>query len=118
VVVNKAQKMGKVGFGAIKRSIEASVAPQPFSAPLQKALEIPKESIAPVISEKTPSQEILSDNNVSHIVEEQKNINQSKPRGFVSLESLKDSVPVAVADDKPFVCPIDPAEREQCDSCQ
>ncbi len=117
VVVNKAQKIGKLGFGAIKRSTESSISPQPFSAPLQKGLEIPKESPI-LVSEKAPAQEALNASNVVSVAKKETLEKQTKPRGFVSLESLKESVPVAVADDKPFVCPIDPAEREQCDSCQ
>jgi ribonucleoside-diphosphate reductase alpha chain len=47
--VNKAQQLGKVGFGGIKIKVstEGDVAPQPFAAPLQKSLEIP-EAVEPV----------------------------------------------------------------------
>jgi ribonucleoside-diphosphate reductase alpha chain len=43
VSVNKAQQIGKVGFGALKfvKKDEPVVSPQPFAAPLQQTLEIP-----------------------------------------------------------------------------
>ncbi len=51
VSVNKAQKMGKVGFGAISTLKSKEQAPQPFQAPLQKSLDLmpePENKTAPM----------------------------------------------------------------------
>jgi ribonucleoside-diphosphate reductase alpha chain len=43
VSVNKAQKMGKIGFAAVASKAKVENAPQPFQAPLQKTLELEQE---------------------------------------------------------------------------
>lgn len=104
VAVNKAQSLGKVGFAAIKTTKVPEVAPAPFAAPLQKNFVMPEVVLEPVIQEK---------------------LEKVERKGFMSLEDLKEKVPVHAATatatataEKPFVCPIDPAERAQCDACQ
>ncbi len=46
VNVNKAQKLGKIGFGAL--ALEKRVAPQTFGAPLQKSLDMEAPTESPV----------------------------------------------------------------------
>lgn len=82
VLVNKAQKMGKVGFGGLG---------------LKKPTTIVVEEISPI--EVSPSLQV-------------KEVIQSQPEK-VAVERPK---PKVVSMSK--VCPIDPAERAQCDSCQ
>ena len=186
VAVNKAQKIGKLGFGALKLKSEAQVAPQPFAAPLQKTLDIstvapsstpsPREamevpgtlfaaksqmatetvvrplthvdpvvlvqaktavstvsaiSTKPTVSVAAPSGGAFAKAFRHDIAKTQEKIESSvrtitesvapAKKGFMSLEELKkQTVPVTVLKNKdaPKVCPVDPAERAQCDSCQ
>jgi hypothetical protein len=49
VSVNKAQQIGKLGFAALKFKKETDIGPQPFSAPLQKTLDMnPQDLPEPV----------------------------------------------------------------------
>lgn len=111
VAVNKGQAMGKVGFAAVRAKAEASIAPQTFSVPLQKSLEIPVtetiSSPAEIMAKREPVTE--------PVIELAK-----KSAKFVSLEDLKNNMATAPVKtrEKPKVCPVDPAERAQCDSCQ
>jgi len=87
VRVNKAEKMGKIGFGNVSESLIKNevVEPVGFAAPLQKTL-VPDEVIEPI-------QSILP------------KVELNKEIDIISSTTLK-------------VCPIDPAEKAQCDSCQ
>jgi ribonucleoside-diphosphate reductase alpha chain len=134
VAVNKAQQIGKLGFGALKfaKKDEPSVAPQPFAAPLQQTLEIPvapaagQEELvmkpvsheaasaekAPAVAEKAPQPqakvtEPSSGTKATHVT----------TKGFVSFKKLNREIHKAERK-APNVCPTDPAERAQCDSCQ
>jgi ribonucleoside-diphosphate reductase alpha chain len=127
VSINKAASMGKVGFGALKmKSVPMEAAPQPFAAPLQKTLEIPTPP--PAEPAPTPPVQASISSPVPETVLQPEPVqaqaavaDKPKARGFQSLESLKTAVaPEANTLEKKndFVCPIDPAERAQCDSCQ
>ncbi len=112
VAVNKAQKIGKVGFAAIKD--KASTSPTEsatlkvgFAMPLQKTLtdeQKPEVKIEQIQPQK--SKEVLVKREPEQIVEIAMDL---KPRE----EEL-----VRVSPNSAKVCPIDPAERAQCDSCQ
>ncbi len=140
VSVNKATQIGKLGFGALKNRVQSQeTSPQPFASPLQKTLDIPAQTAAPVattpIVEEGPlftSAVAVSEAVVKEAAPAHKTHKESKPqnpkashaggagfktKGFVSLESLKNQ---AVQSEKkaPHVCPTDPADRAQCDSCQ
>lgn len=110
VHVNKAKAIGKVGFAAISSKIKPG-----FSAPLQKSLISEKDS------EVTPVQK------VAEKIEEK----AKEPIKSSVQQPVKETVSVASGNNKSMsdnnkdhetvgakVCPIDPAERNQCDSCQ
>ncbi|MSR71267.1 MAG: ribonucleoside-diphosphate reductase subunit alpha [Candidatus Taylorbacteria bacterium] len=124
VTVNKAQKLGKIGFAAvvsIKDRAQAEpmtgavpspldMAPQVFAQVVTQ--EIKKEEPIQVVVEKTDSRGFAdaipspSLFNSPQIAEEQP-IEEKKVSAYQSLDSLKQKV-----------CPVDPQERLQCDSCQ
>lgn len=198
VSVNKAQKLGKVGFGAVKMRAVGEAAPQTFATPLQKSLvmDIPElvEATAPVAPKQhapvsldsgevsnSPQIKLASvlteavEAPVAHVagsgfasvaskidvpvaahagfaavshsapapvasapVQASISTVPAAKKGYVSMEQLKSEVvsggstatataPSAtmpaiaaapVIKKAPKVCPIDPAERAQCDSCQ
>jgi ribonucleoside-diphosphate reductase alpha chain len=128
VTVNKAVNIGKVGFAAVRAKAKADVAPQTFSIPLQKAfdVEVPAtvhEPVAAKAAAPAPQPKVeAAPAPVSRPIVEESTIAATAPRqkGFMSLGDLataKETVS-AGAGKKPFVCPVDPAERAQCDSCQ
>ena len=98
VKVNKAEKIGKKGFASVARVV----------------VEEKKEDIVEIESIPTPVQEAKIISNMPNI-----------PNRFTDLSSLDfsssdEKVMVATKTIKKEVkvCPIDPAERAQCDSCQ
>ncbi|MSU45347.1 MAG: ribonucleoside-diphosphate reductase subunit alpha [Candidatus Zambryskibacteria bacterium] len=138
--VNKAQKMGKVGFGALNFATSPA-----FSAPLQKSLEIKESVMSPVVPEVVAPL-------VSNIVIENVSLTKEMPvgtpvvvgsvGGFASVAKAPVFATVAAADpvvpsapqmprneykslqnvvvDKQVLGPEDPAEDENnmCISCQ
>ncbi len=147
VRVNKAEKMGKVGFASVASGLNEKKGA--FNVPLQKSLDIvePAPMVAPVVEsvlEKQPVQEqfkapdpvrapvvswnINKVNTVSAPVAPK--VEEAKATaGYQSLASLASQVTSsdteAVEVKKPRViiagnktCPTDPAELAQCDSCQ
>ncbi|TSC60920.1 MAG: ribonucleoside-diphosphate reductase alpha chain [Parcubacteria group bacterium Gr01-1014_107] len=103
VRVNKAEKIGKVGFAAVARSSQAG-----FAAPLQKSLSIDedkKSTVAqPVASlesqpSATPSPVVYS-HQVGKVAVELEANGNGNGNGITKT------------------CPVDPAERDQCDACQ
>lgn len=156
VSVNKAQQIGKLGFGALrfaKKDEPVAVAPQPFAAPLQQTLEIPSippagqeelvvtQHAAPAApaqhaahstgSVQAPAQASPGFSSVSEPAQAQKPAAKNEPsnatkashvttKGFVSLTKLKREIYKSerAGQNAPKVCPTDPAERAQCDSCQ
>jgi ribonucleoside-diphosphate reductase alpha chain len=99
--VNKGAALGKKGFAAVASVIAAP--PRTFAtAPLQQTLTGVAEPapvvVAPVMAEAVPT-------NV--LVKEQ-----------VAVPAQQSFQAQAADRPKPKVCPVDPAERAQCDSCQ
>lgn len=116
-VVNKAQTIGKAGFAgiALKSRDESISKPVGFSAPLQKSII---EEVLPVTA---PPKENVREN----IMQMSTNT--------ATIRSVPETTPMPIEYKKvePMVnqeevlvkiggqtCPIDPAERAQCDSCQ
>lgn len=108
VKVNKAEKIGKRGFSAVassKKQDEVILEAQPMiktpvQMPVYEQVAVPaqhviKESSAPKSLSKEEIMAKLSDN--PNIQVNQGKVNKSN---------------------QPKVCPVDPAERAQCDSCQ
>ena len=120
--VNKAVKMGKVGFGALNFASSPA-----FSAPLQKSLDIepkPTYFVAPIVPEKAPTpvftnKELVQDDLVSSaqsiireevVKKEEVIVAKSSRNEYTSLSSLSQTA-----------SPLeDPAEDEGnvCISCQ
>ncbi|MDP3962714.1 MAG: ribonucleoside-diphosphate reductase subunit alpha [bacterium] len=106
VKVNKAEKIGKKGFGAVARAMaEEKIVPEPeistvsIFTPTQAPAAVPKLPETP----KVP--------NIPGKFTDLSSLNISPKKEAVKLGS-------AVSKSSPKVCPIDPAERAQCDSCQ
>jgi len=108
VAVNKAAAMGKRGFGAL-----ATIEPVESSDLKQQNL---LSSILSPVSVKEPV-----------AVLKPQAVEQKAPIGFAKISSLRVPEPVRkfqkkpnviIADDATKTCPVDPAERAQCDSCQ
>lgn len=89
VSVNKATQIGKVGFGAL-RAKSAESSPQPFSAPLQKTLDM---SPAPVPIVKVPTPAPVADEGpLFTSAPASSSQKASHAKGFMSLESLKTQI--------------------------
>lgn len=88
ISVNKATATGKVGFGALKAKMSE---------------DRKKEELASMASVESPLK-----------------VAEPTPMKDASQESVpvKNDAAKSTAKDTPFVCPVDPAERAQCDSCQ
>jgi ribonucleoside-diphosphate reductase alpha chain len=155
VKVNKAEKMGMKGFGAVAKAFvpsaepvlspisresmhvvasapvqivafakvaKAEVVPEPeqISMPLESEIKLEKkiESVADIIKEikHAPSQSSVMKESITK--EHKEVVIKKGPYQPLS----KDLISKVVANDgkksAAFVCPIDPAERAQCDSCQ
>ncbi len=101
VKVNKAEKMGKRGFSAVasaKKEDEVVVnIPTPMPTPVQIPIQTPIEVEVPVVASVT--------------VTETETITLSAD---IEIPSVK----ISSSDSAANVCPIDPALRAQCDSCQ
>lgn len=104
--VNKAQKMGRVGFGAL--NLSAEVAPASFGSPLQKSLiEDPVQ-----VKEDVPVQVALSETNSDKVVIKEE---LATPTMLV-MESVPETAFVGVR--REAHGPEDPAELNVCISCQ
>ncbi len=105
--VNKAEKMGKIGFGAVSSGLgEKKVA---FDAPLQKSLDISEQAPMKVV-EPIP----VMENSTEKIITRQNFSSGYKPLSEFVVEIKKPRV--IITGNK--TCPIDPSELNQCDSCQ
>ncbi len=124
--VNKAEKMGKTGFGAVASALQSKEQKEVkietpivgFGAPLQKTLtqELPITTPETIdLSRQSEHVEKkLMDDFVSKI-----EIDLPQPTPFAKELDMEAKEPAFVMNsDKAKVCPIDPAERAQCDSCQ
>ena len=112
VAVNKAQKMGKVGFGAIsglasalETKEEVVVAREPVPSPVSVPLYVP-ESVG--VLESIPKNEEVFARVEAIQKTPESAIEIPKPKGFAAVSSSQAA----------HVCPIDPAEKALCDSCQ
>lgn len=106
VTVNKAAAMGKIGFGAVfgKKAEAVPAAAGAFSAPLQKTIT---EEMQPV---QTP---------FAIPVKEPVVVVAAAPQEARKEKQIEEKPKLAFATDKAAqTCPIDPAERALCDSCQ
>lgn len=140
VAVNKAVRIGKVGFGAISSIRERAQAhsqggaiPSPLHVTMPEKVPVPvapkhdeekelkkeEAKIAPQRIETTGFAEARPVPSLFGSAPEQKPAEPAtalapapKKTGYQSLESL------AAMTKAPKVCPIDPQERLQCDSCQ
>jgi len=98
--VNKAEQLGKKGFSSVATAV--ANAPRTFAeAPLQHVLT-PIMPVAPTLAPVVHSVPVAS--------------LEAVPTNVVVQETV--AVSVSSASGKPKVCPVDPAERSQCDSCQ
>jgi len=100
VRVNKAEKIGKVGFAAVSFGLSKKGEPETsgFAVPLQKSL---------VPEEVKPVESILPIPSIVH-----------SPTSFANIQMSTPEPVLINKNEGPKVCPIDPAERAQCDSCQ
>ena len=114
VAVNKAQKMGKVGFGAIA-SLKTSPA---FSMPLQKSIE--NLNMEPLVS---PTSSVSSSIKIEEVKKEEIN-NKTEVLIESPIQSIPSKVPVEVKNvvsQNTFniIAPEDPADDPNiCISCQ
>jgi ribonucleoside-diphosphate reductase alpha chain len=108
VSVNKAQQIGKVGFGGVKFKgaevvTESNVAPQPFASPLQKTLDIPAPSVTmetstPVFKENPDQSEMVMPTIEKAVMQKAEHSqpkyapNPQAATGYVSLENLKKGI--------------------------
>ncbi len=130
--VNKATAIGKVGFAAVMAK-KMEMPSAGFAVPLQKNLELPTESPIKVaepvvVSAAASSAAPAASEPVVHTVSSPAPVITPKASAPVKsewkkgLDALKDislpKEPVVATKQKPKVCPVDPAERAQCDSCQ
>jgi len=127
--VNKAEKMGKIGFGAISAGMAEKKAV--FDTPLQISLDIVEPAPmktpepAPVMQTEVPkvswniskAAPVAPKNNPAPVAAK-----EEKHSGYQSLSELASATVTA---HKPKVimtgnktCPTDPSELAQCDSCQ
>ncbi len=136
VRVNKAEKLGKVGFGAIASAVaeKKAVFDTPLQtslhitepAPMVKPVEAPVVTQAPVIEQKIeqkPERVSWSISKPSVAPKPQPTpepVIEEKKTGYQSLSDL-----ASLNVQKPRVimtgnktCPTDPSELAQCDSCQ
>ena len=106
VSVNKQQMTGKRGFAAIVASAAFAAAPEEAPTPSPMQIEHLPEAV-PVPVKVEPPRAALEPEAVVEA-----SISPPAPMGF-SVEARGKSVEAAAK-----MCPIDPAERAQCDSCQ
>ncbi len=141
VAVNKAQKIGKVGFAGIALRAKEEVAAKPvgFSVPLQKSIieEVPEpiaQTLQPVaavgvmgVAEEKISKPIIEEVVKTNFVtnpEPKVEINTTVEVATATLDPLplktmaEEEELVVKVGNSAMTCPIDPAERAQCDSCQ
>lgn len=136
VRVNKAEKMGKIGFAGLAGALSSK--PASFGAPLQKSLDIAEPASVVVSSLDNPVAPAITLDAVApasvtkvHVPVqapvEKSEVKQPVASSYQSLSSLASTIikEPAVTASKPKVimtgnktCPTDPADLAQCDSCQ
>jgi ribonucleoside-diphosphate reductase alpha chain len=119
--VNKAEKMGKRGFAAVAKA--AAAAPIASTGPIESPLEmmtvpIAKNTVKAFAAVTAPVKELTKESAaIKEAMKEVKVHKEAKSstdkQPLSSATHAFDHIKAAVK-----VCPIDPAERAQCDSCQ
>ena len=116
VAVNKSTAMGRVGFGALKKS----QSPKPAD---ESELMADSAPVTMTVEEEatTPVQAALDISSLSNMTEPVKISHKASEQSSTAVVTK----PLSKATPKPNVvfaggktCPTDPAELEQCDSCQ
>ncbi|HEY4517980.1 MAG TPA: ribonucleoside-diphosphate reductase subunit alpha [Candidatus Paceibacterota bacterium] len=148
VAVNKSQQLGKIGFGAVRRAAEVAPQPfaVPLQKTLvMPAIEIPEPVetmtpmaavvenrtapaapailtlsttvLTPTATALTPEPVVAASAFVTHPVS---NAEPVRSFGFGAVKKEEPELVLVPAKkrDAAATCPIDPAERAQCDSCQ
>lgn len=129
VSVNKAQRLGKVGFASVasvKKSVEPTQAvSEPVLSPIPDiSIQNPLEMEPAMATVSAPASVAAAVGLASAPVSSTKtspepikvatqSASASQPRAFSNVGIKRDANKSA-----PKVCPVDPAERAQCDSCQ
>ncbi len=122
VKVNKAEKLGKKGFGAVAKAMAQTPSAEAatiFSTPVISVTPAPMPEPVMAAPKPAPLREMASAvSTVTKAPAPAPVVHSSAPtaatkKGFAPLASLSVAPKAA-----PKVCPIDPAERAQCDSCQ
>ncbi len=131
--VNKAEKIGKKGFAAVASVMKEESASieikSSIISPMQNPVQIPRFEKVMVSVERAETMTISSDEPVvieEMIKEMKKEIPREIPKSIVKENPLtKEQIMAKLSNNpnisiksQPKVCPIDPAERAQCDSCQ
>jgi len=116
VKVNKSEKMGKKGFGAVAKAFVEKDIINTLNIPnIQRGIPVSMPVHHPIIH-NTPVSETVSIPKIPNKFTDLSSISISSP-----IKKPKDTVMAMTASNSksaPKVCPIDPAERAQCDSCQ
>jgi ribonucleoside-diphosphate reductase alpha chain len=132
--VNKAEKMGKRGFAAVASSRKEDEIILEAQAPIETPVKILRTE--PVFVQVAPKQQTIenvakvdtnmgfnmtkntadnTNNTVSNIAYSTTN---NVGNNIVSADINMEGISIESDSEKPNVCPVDPALRAQCDSCQ
>jgi ribonucleoside-diphosphate reductase alpha chain len=122
--VNKAEVMGKRGFASLRdigpAPKEAEVKTKGFAAVAPK--DVKEKAVVDVAVEETGVSEMSSSSQSSQAKSVETSVKSEQEVqpvvNKVSETEAKPKVVVASGGDSSNTCPIDPAERAQCDSCQ
>lgn len=127
VRVNKAEKLGKKGFASVASSKKEEDAPV-FSAPIETPLNIVMPEKVLVAATPHVEEVLIEGDPIVQSIPEPVEIPTpiSSSSAFVAAESVTQESSTTSSAPRGFaratkvakVCPIDPAERAQCDSCQ
>jgi len=122
--VNKAEKIGKRGFAAV--SAAAAAAPEPQATP--QPISVPAFTrVAEEAAQNAPTQEPLTSSIFTAPAEVSVSIlapvmivptSVVAPVSMVVASEPATQAKPEASKEAPLVCPIDPADRAQCDSCQ
>ena len=125
--VNKAEKIGKKGFAGVARTIIKEIKTEEIEIGEIKRENIPEKfipekfekvgGIEKIVSERIIQEKIILENIIPEKIIKEREfapIISNIPNKFTDLSSII----IKKETDSIKVCPIDPAERAQCDSCQ
>ncbi len=125
VKVNKAEKMGKTGFASVARAASA----MPTSAPVVEVVSPISAAVTASVSSSTGFARVavaatrphIESESVEEVEAEEEISIKPEPKVTATYKPLTADIlkkPQVQSKIAPKVCPIDPAERAQCDSCQ